>query len=178
MNNSTTHAWPLELSTDAMQQMLEQVAKRIISHIASLPEQPAADAENGEAVAKALRETLPDRGLPFSELIDILFDQVVGKSFNSASPGYLAYIPGGGIFHAAVADLISNAVNRYVGVWAAAPGLVQIETNVIRWFCEIVGYPATSGGFLTTGGSLANFSALFTARRDKLTSDSNAVEAS
>ena len=32
--------------------------------------------------------------------------------------------------HAAVADLIADSVNRYVGVFAAAPGLAQIEANV------------------------------------------------
>ncbi len=43
-------------------------------------------------------------------------------------------------------DLISNTVNRYVGVWAAAPGLAQLESNVVQWLCEIVGYPSGAGG--------------------------------
>jgi aromatic-L-amino-acid decarboxylase len=51
-----------------------------------------------------------------------------------------------------------------VGVWAAAPALVQLEANVIRWFCEIVGYPSSARGILTSGGSLANFSGIVTAR--------------
>jgi aromatic-L-amino-acid decarboxylase len=62
-------------------------------------------------------------------------------------------------------------VNRYVGVWLAAPGLVQLEANVIRWFCDIVGLPEGAGGILTTGGSLANFTALVTARRERLPED-------
>jgi len=90
------------------------------------------------------------------------------SSFNTAGPGYLAYIPGGGLFPSAVADLIANAVNRYVGVWVTAPALVQLELNVVRWFCEIVGYGAASGGILTSGGSLANLSAITTARRERL----------
>lgn len=56
-------------------------------------------------------------------------------SFSTAGPGYLAYIPGGGLFPSALADLIANAINRYVGVWVAAPALVQLELNVVRWFC-------------------------------------------
>jgi aromatic-L-amino-acid decarboxylase len=36
---------------------------------------------------------------------------------------------------------------------------------VVQWLCQIVGYPAEARGFLTSGGSLANFSALVTARR-------------
>jgi aromatic-L-amino-acid decarboxylase len=41
----------------------------------------------------------------------------------------------------------------------------------VRWFGDIVGYPRTARGFLTTGGSLANFSALVTARRERLPED-------
>jgi aromatic-L-amino-acid decarboxylase len=59
-------------------------------------------------------------------------------------------------------------VNRYVGVFAPAPALVQLESNVIRWFARAVGYPATAGGFLTSGGSLANFSAIIAARHERL----------
>jgi aromatic-L-amino-acid decarboxylase len=59
-------------------------------------------------------------------------------------------------------------VNRYTGVFAPAPALVQLETNVIRWFARIVGYPESAGGFLTSGGSLANFSAVVAARHEKL----------
>jgi aromatic-L-amino-acid decarboxylase len=58
-----------------------------------------------------------------------------------------------------------------VGVWLAAPGLSQLEANVVRWFCDIVGYPAAARGMLTSGGSLANFSAIVTARRERLPSD-------
>ena len=63
-----------------------------------------------------------------------------------------------------MADLISAGVNRYVGVFAPAPALVQLETNVVRWFTRAVGYPESAGGFLTSGGSLANFSAIVAAR--------------
>ena len=93
------------------------------------------------------------------------------KSFNAAGPGYLAYIPGGGLFASAVADLIADAVNRYTGLWMPAPGLVQLEVNVLRWLCRSVGYGEGSGGLLTSGGSLANFSALVTARRERLGDD-------
>jgi aromatic-L-amino-acid decarboxylase len=43
-----------------------------------------------------------------------------------------------------------------------------LEANVIHWFCEMVGYPADALGILTTGGSLANFSAIVAARRQHL----------
>jgi len=167
-------AYPLEPSADQMRVMIDQAAERVIDHITSLSRQPASYDEHGADVrarVDALAESLPERGRDLDGLLDLLFQEVIPLSFNTAGPGYLAYIPGGGVFPSAVADFIANAVNRYVGVWVAAPGLVQLEFNVVRWFCEIIGYPAGSGGILTSGGSLATFTAVVTARRERLPDD-------
>lgn len=158
----------LELSGEALRRLIDLAAARVVAHIASLPSQPAADTEGGAALSRSLIEPLPETGRPAEELLELLFERIVPKSFNTAGPGYLAYIPGGGLPHAAVADLIADSVNRYVGVFEAAPGLVQLEANVIRWFCGIAGLPPGSGGVLTSGGSLANLSALIAARRERL----------
>ena len=160
--------YPLEPSPDEMHAMLSETAERLIEHIATLPEQPASYGGDGRAEARALAEGLPASGTDFHELLELILDRATPTSFNTAGPGYLAYIPGGGVFPAAVADLIANVVNRYVGVWVAAPALVQLELNVVRWFCEIVGYAEGSGGVLTSGGSLANPTAVVTARRERL----------
>ncbi len=114
---------------------------------------------------------MPEAGVGLDEALRVLFDRATPTGYNTAGPGYLAYIPGGGIFAAALADLIADSVNRYVGVWAAAPGMVQLEQNVVRWLCDIVGYPDTAGGLLASGGSLAGFSAIVAARRDRLPED-------
>jgi aromatic-L-amino-acid decarboxylase len=164
----TTEDRSLELSPDALRELIVAATERIVAHIASLPAQPSHDTEGGAALARSLAEPVPEAGRPAAELLDLLFERVVPKSFNTAGPGYLAYIPGGGLPHAAVADLIADAVNRYVGVFAAAPGLAQIESNVVRWFADLAGLPPGAGGILTSGGSLATFSALVAARRDRL----------
>jgi aromatic-L-amino-acid decarboxylase len=80
----------------------------------------------------------------------------------------MAYIPGGGLPHAAIADLMALTTNRYVGLWRIAPVVAQIEATVIRWLADMVGYGPQGGGFLTSGGSLANWSALIVAREQRL----------
>jgi aromatic-L-amino-acid decarboxylase len=162
----------LELSSPEMERLVRLAMDRIVDHVASLPAQRAADTGGGEALSRSLIEREPpETGAPAEELLDLLFTRAIPKSFNTASPGYLAYIPGGGLFHAAVADLVADATNRYVGVFAAAPALVQLETNVVRWFARMAGLPDTAGGFLASGGSAANFSAIVAARRDRLPED-------
>jgi aromatic-L-amino-acid/L-tryptophan decarboxylase len=154
-----------------MRRMVDQAMDRIVEHITSLPEQPMHGTAGGRKLARSLREDLPEKGRAFDALLRQLFGRIIPASLNTASPGYLAYIPGGGLFHAAVADLIADATNRYVGVFQAAPGLVQLEANVISWFCAMAGLPEGAGGVLTTGGSMANLIATVTARRSRLPTD-------
>lgn len=160
---------PLEPSSDDMRAMVDAALRRVLAHLEQLDDAPAHVTEGGRELAAALRENcVPADGAPLEEVLSTLFDRALDVTFNTASPGYFAYIPGGGLFASAVADLIADAINRYVGVWVAAPGLVQLESNVVTWLCRIIGLPEGSGGFLTTGGSLANFSAIVTARVNRL----------
>jgi len=163
--------YPLEPDADEMRRLVDEAMKHIIAHVESLPAQPAMNVEGATEYARSLIEPLPRRGEAYETLLDFLFKDAIPRSFTAAGPGYLAYVPGGGLFHSAIADLIADAVNRYIGVCAAAPALVQLEANVVRWFCEIVGYPRGAGGVLTSGGSLANFTGIVTARKALLPDD-------
>lgn len=160
---------PLELSPARFTEMVHAVTARLAAHLATLDEQPMHRNRGAEKKARELREPLPHEGTSFESVLRHVFDRVLPPGLNTASPGYLAYIPGGGLPHAAVADLVTSTVNRFVNLWMAAPGLVEIEASVVRWFLEIVGLPRdTGGGVLTTGGSIANLVALVAARRARL----------
>ena len=161
----------LELDGSALRALTHQALDHIARYLDSLPEQPSWDLEGAEELARSVIGPLPESGTPAAEVLGELFERYIPKGFNTAGPGYLAYIPGGGIPSSAVASLISESVNRYMGVWTAAPALAQIEAQVVRWFAEIVGYPEGAGGVLTTGGSLANFAAVVAARQRQLGED-------
>jgi aromatic-L-amino-acid decarboxylase len=164
--------FPLEPSDDELTSLLTDTVRRVVAHVGSLASQPADGSAGADALARALIEREPpEEGAVAGPLLDLLFDQAIPASFNNAGPGFMAYIPGGGQPYAAAADLISAAVNRYTGVFAPAPALVQLETNVVRWFARAVGYGEAAGGFLASGGSLANFSAVVAARHERLPED-------
>lgn len=157
----------LEPTSDQMHAMATAAVARVIEHIEALPQKPASNLDDSREAARRAVEEFPESGDDFERLLDRVFE-LTETSFGNAGPGFLAYIPGGGLYDAALADLVANAVNRYVTVWAAAPGLVQLEVNVLRWFAQMLDYPKTASGYLSSGGSLANFSAIFTARRERL----------
>src|SRR5918999_1809317 len=162
---------PLELDEKEMRSLIEAAMERIVAHIGSLPVQPVSDTRGGFELARSLVEPMPEAAVPLAELLDLIFERAVRPTYNTASPGYLAYIPGGGLFHAAVADLIADSINRYTSIFNTAPALAQLEANVVAWFCQIAGYPREARGTLTSGGSLANWTALVTARRARLPED-------
>jgi aromatic-L-amino-acid decarboxylase len=164
----------LEFSRDEMRAMAQAVVTRCIDHIASLPAQPASgevhEPEIGE-LCRRMREAAPDRGTALEPLLDRLFSEWIPRSFTAAGPGYLAYIPGGGLYPAALADFIADTANRYTGVWQAAPALVQLEANALDWLREWMDFPPDARGLFTTGGSMATFNAIVCARERYLGGD-------
>lgn len=154
-----------------MRAMGDAVLRRVIAHLATIGEQPIRGDVDAAELCRALREPAPEQGTTLDPLLEALFDEWIPRSYNTASPGYLAFIPSGGIFPAALADLISNGVNRYTGVWRAAPALVQLESNALDWLRDWMQFPASTRGVFTTGGSTANLAAIVCARERRLGAD-------
>jgi aromatic-L-amino-acid decarboxylase len=127
--------------------------------------------EGALEVARRLRAAPPRFGDgDVGRLLDEALD-AARHTYEYSGPGYLAYIPGGGLYTAALAEFLAQGLNRYVGLWQPSPAMVQLEENVTRWLCSLFEMPDTAQGVLTTGGSMANLSAMVTARFTKLGED-------
>lgn len=114
-------------------------------------------------------DSAPEKGLQLDDVLDVACNVAPHGGLNHASGGFCAFITGGGLLHTAVADLLSAVMNRYTGLFLGSPGLVQLESNVISWMAQIVGYdPQRAFGCLTSGGSMANFIGMLVARRHHL----------
>ncbi len=162
--------YPLDPKPEDMRAMGEAVVDYLVGFIQGLDDAPAENTEGGIELARELRGAPPEIGGDFDELFDQM-KLAATKAFEYAGPGYLAYIPGGGLYTAALAEFLAQGINRYINLWQPTPALVQIEQNVVRWLCDLFDYPAEARGLLTSGGSMANFSAIVTARHEKLGED-------
>ena len=132
--------------------------------LGSLDSQPAYRAGCGDP-AGALAQPFEEGATAIEDAFAMLDAEVVAPGINAASPRSFGYIPGGGLYPSALGDFIADVTNRYAGVFYAAPGAVRLETQVVNWLAELVGYPAASaGGDLTSGGSIASLSAIVAAR--------------
>jgi len=159
--------WPLEPRAEELEAQTRMVADFVLAELSGLLDAPSFDLDGAEPLRASFVEDPPEQASALGPLLERL-KPAIAKSYNTAGPGYLAYIPGGGVYAAALADFVACAVNRYVGVAGAAPVLAQIEETSVAWLCRLMGFPAGARGILTSGGSLSTFSALVTARHERL----------
>lgn len=121
--------------------------------------------DNGAGKGEGLLESpISENGIGIEEALETIRNNVDRPGLNPASGGHLGYIPGGGIYYSALGDYLAAVFNKYAGVSYASPGAVRMENMLIRWMCDLVGYPREAGGNLTSSGSLANLIAVVTAR--------------
>lgn len=136
----------------------------LIDFVEALPEAPSMDREGLDELASRIREPAPESGASLEEVLG-LFGEASSKAVETAGPGFLGFIPGGGLYASAVAALLGFGTNRFVNLWEEAPGPALIEATVVRWMADLFDYPPEAMGILTSGGSMANLSAIVAARK-------------
>jgi glutamate/tyrosine decarboxylase-like PLP-dependent enzyme len=99
-----------------------------------------------------------------TKLLELLYETVDTTGINPAAPSHFGYVPGGGIYPAALGDYLVDITNRYAGISFANPGAVRMENILLEWVAEMVGYPKTATGNLASGGSIASLIAIVSAR--------------
>jgi aromatic-L-amino-acid decarboxylase len=135
----------------------------LVGFIEGLDDAPALERTGAEELAARFREEAPEFGESFEKVLGQVVE-AASKGIETAGPGFFGYIPGGGLYASALAALVGFGMNRFVNFWEAAPVFAQMEASVIRWMADLFEYPPEARGILTSGGSLANFSAIVTAR--------------
>ncbi len=140
-----------------------QALDHALAYLDELPEARANNDRSG-AFARRLEPEFTVEGRDRTEILDYLAECVDRPGFTTASPRFMAYIPGGGLFHSAIGDFLAAVSNKYSGFASASPGAVRLENACAAWLAEVIGFPADSAGTLTSGGSLANLTAIVAAR--------------
>ena len=105
-----------------------------------------------------------EQGRDFGDILDYATSCIDAPGFATTSPRFMAYIPGGGVPYSALGDLLAATSNKYSGFASASPGAVRIENACVAWLASVIGYPKDAAGTLTSGGSIANLTAVVAAR--------------
>ena len=102
--------------------------------------------------------------------------QYINDSTLENQPGYMAFVPTGGLPVSSIAQLVSSATNRYSTITMAAPAAAGIEECVVQWIAELIGMKKNKNVNGTNyGTSCGNYNAY--ERKDNLnTIDINSTD--
>lgn len=159
-----------------MRQLGYRVVDQLVEHFEHLASKPVMWVSPRSELETKLREPLPEQPAPLDSLLEQLQRDVWSNIGNIQHPRFFAFIPSPSNFVSVMADALAAGFNPFAGNWLEGSGTSQIELVTIDWLREMLGMPETAGGLFVSGGSMANLTALITARRAKLDNRSeNAV---
>ncbi len=102
---------------------------------------------------------------------DKLFSTILDHTINLHHPRYMGHQISPVAPLTSLTGLLSAFVNNGMGIYEMGAGPTAIEKVVIEVLCQKFGFPETADGFLTSGGTLANLTALLSARRAMVKED-------
>ena len=111
--------------------------------------------------------SLEDQPIDDQKLYDAL-EFLIKKTPKTASKRFFNQLIGGRRSKAVLGDLIASILNNSMYTYKVAGPMVGIEMSVIRSIAQLIDYPDSSGGTITSGGSISNFMAMVVARDHKL----------
>jgi glutamate/tyrosine decarboxylase-like PLP-dependent enzyme len=152
-----------DLDAEAVRQLGYRAADLAAEHRAGLVDRPVFG-KVGDAAA-SFDEPLPEKGQPIDAVLADVRERVLPRAFGNSHPRFFAFINATADPVGVVADYL--AANMNSNCWGGDHSAIHVERQVLRWLAAILGLPADSEGILTSGGSMANFTALATARRAK-----------
>lgn len=166
INSLASQSSHLEPEPDQRKEWFQQVGDYAEHFLKGLNERPVFSTTSGDPTQWS-SDFLPDHPAPLPQLLAFVTSEIDAHGLDPASEGHLGYIPGGGLYPAALGDFVAAVSNRYAGVFFASPGAVRLENHLVSWMADIVGYPSSSAGHLASGGSIATLAAVVTARDAK-----------
>ena len=113
-------------------------------------------------------EALPRSGAGLDSAFREMREKVVPNSLNIPHPRYFGLMNPGPVVPALFSEVVVSALNQNLGAWSHSPAATAVEKRVIRWFCDLTGYPEGAFGTLCSGGSVANLIGLRVAIAEKL----------
>jgi len=144
--------------------VLNLATERAREYVRDVAERRVGPSESAVTALAELQEPFPESPSDPSEVI-VRLDQL-GSAATVATTGgrYFGFVNGGMVPAALAANWLAAAWNQNAALRVMSPIAAELEEVVLRWVCEALGLPAECAGGLVTCATMANFTALATAR--------------
>ncbi|MEO8435664.1 MAG: aspartate aminotransferase family protein [Pyrinomonadaceae bacterium] len=159
--------------TESLSQQHQHLGNAVTSIIAEYARQleslPLTSKASPADLEKLFAEPMPLAGISVDEVLDRFTSDIAPHAMQISSPRYYGQFNPAPLPIGVWADALCSALNQNAGAWRNGPSAALVETQVLRWLCELIGYGPDSFGILASGGSEANLIALKCARDNAVT---------
>jgi glutamate/tyrosine decarboxylase-like PLP-dependent enzyme len=158
-------------------EVLSLAAERAQRYVRAADQRRVAPTESAVAALAELHEPFPSLPSNPSDVISKL-DELGSRATVSTTGGrYFGFVIGGMLPAALAANWLAGSWNQNAALRVMSPVAAELEDVVLGWVCEALGLPADCAGGLVTCATMANFTALATARQALLAAEGwNVIE--
>jgi glutamate/tyrosine decarboxylase-like PLP-dependent enzyme len=163
----------LDISAAEMHELSSQVTQLVTEYFSEVSTLSVFPETWGGKTSEKIGATLPLEGEPLERLLNDC-RTIIANSRHNGHPRFFGYVASPANPPGAFADLIASALNTNLTSWRSGPAATEIERTVIGWLGSLIGYSRGGGpahGLLTSGGSMANLTALLMAHRSRSNPD-------
>ena len=156
----------LDISSQEVVELSTAINKLVVDYFERVSSLPLFPETSGGKTIEQIGAEVP---LTPVSLETLLADcrAIFAGSRHNGHPRFFGYVASPATPVGAYADLLASALNANVTSWRSGPAATEIERTVVRWLGSLIGYSDKAHGLLTSGGSLANTTALLIAHRNK-----------
>jgi len=150
-----------DLPPEEIRRLGYMAADAVAEHRALLESRPVFGKVGGSA--SLFQGPMPETGVPIEEPLAFVREHVLPFPMGNSHPRFFGFINATADPIGVMADGLAAAMNP--NCWGGDHAAIHVEKQVIGWLAESIGLPPETEGILVSGGSMANFTALATARR-------------
>ena len=125
---------------------------------------PVSTALGSPDIARRFDEPLPRAGRTLSEVAARVERDVMSDMNRLMHPMYIGHQVSAPLPVAVWMEAVIGAMNQSVAVAEMSPTATVVESQLVRWMTDLIGWSGGAGGTFTSGGTEATFTALLAAR--------------
>src|SRR3989475_6348374 len=144
--------------------LLALAADKAQRYVRNIAERRAGPSEAAVSALAELWEPFPSSPSDPGEVITRLDRIGSAATVATTGGGSFGYVNGGMVRAALAANWLAAAWNQNAALRVMSPIAAELEEVVVRWVCEALSLPPECAGGLVTCATMANFTALVTAR--------------
>ncbi len=157
----------LDPSPDDFRKWGHQAVDTMADYLSTLREKPLYPDTSSRQIREKLESELPQDGAGFEHLLKAFTETIIPLGRQNNHPRMFGYVQSPGASLGVLGDFLASSINANLTAWRSAPAPVELERLTIDWLRQIMGLPDGAAGLFLSGGSMANLTALATARGAK-----------